>query len=189
MTHLTNLVNNTLTDKDTVHSYLDLYHNLLEKKQETATHILEVGIHLGGSIKLWKDFFHNATVYGLDICLLHLQPNAFAVGDPRISVHVTDAYNETWFRSTFLDAGIRFDMMLDDGPHTLGSMQQFIRLYSQVMKSDGILIIEDVQSPDWLPHLVAATPAELQPYIKTYDLRHVKGRYDDLVFTIDKTQQ
>jgi len=35
--------------------------------------------------------------------------------------------------------------MLDDGPHTLESMKQFIKLYSQIMTDDGILIIEDVQ--------------------------------------------
>jgi len=138
----------------------------LEHKRDSASHILEVGINQGGSIKLWKDFFQNATIHALDVEIGWLRPTAFAVGDPRISVHVTDAYNETWFRSTFLDTGIRFDMMLDDGPHTLESMQQFIRLHSQVMKPDGILIIEDVQSSDWLPHLVVATPPELQPYIK-----------------------
>ena len=76
--------------------------------------------------------------------------------------------------------------MLDDGPHTLESMIQFIKLYSQIMTDDGILIIEDVQSIDWLDTLKTAVPEHLQPFIKTYDLRHIKGRYDDIVFTIDK---
>lgn len=30
------------------------------------------------------------------------------------------------------------------------------------------------------------TPEHLKQYIKTYDLRKNKGRYDDIVFTIDK---
>ncbi len=29
--------------------------------------------------------------------------------------------------------------MLDDGPHSLDSMIQFIKLYSQIMTDDGIL--------------------------------------------------
>ena len=98
----------------------------------------------------------------------------------------TDAYNEATFKANFLDKQIRCDFMLDDGPHTLQSMLDFIRLYSQIMTDDGILIIEDVQDRGWIKTLTAATPASLRSYIKTYDLRQNKGRYDDIVFTIDK---
>ena len=63
---LSELVNNKLTDKNTDHSYLDLYYDLLCSKKETAKNILEVGIYRGGSIKLWHDFFDNAMIYGLD---------------------------------------------------------------------------------------------------------------------------
>ena len=76
--------------------------------------------------------------------------------------------------------------MLDDGPHSLDSMIQFITLYSQIMTEDGILIIEDVQEWNWIDVLKNAVPEHLKPYIKTYDLRPNKERYDDIVFTIDK---
>ena len=54
------------------------------------------------------------------------------------------------------------------------------------MTSDGILIIEDVQSWNWINILANSVPENLKKFIKTYDLRHIKGRYDDIVFTIDK---
>jgi hypothetical protein len=44
-----------------------LNQRLLINKKETTKNILEIGIKLGGSIKLWHDFFTNAQVYGLDI--------------------------------------------------------------------------------------------------------------------------
>ena len=78
--------------------------------------------------------------------------------------------------------------MLDDGPHTLESMIQFITLYSQVMTDDGILIIEDVQHMDWIQHLGNAIPEKLKQYIYVYDLRGNKNRYDDIVFIIDKSK-
>ena len=56
---LEDLVDNSRTDKNTIHSYLPLYQNLLISKKETAKNVLEVGIFLGGSIKLWSDFFIN----------------------------------------------------------------------------------------------------------------------------------
>jgi len=43
-----------------------------------------------------------------------------------------------------------------------------------------------VQSMDWLPILQTVVPDELKKCIKMYDLRKIKGRYDDIVFTIDK---
>jgi len=76
--------------------------------------------------------------------------------------------------------------MLDDGPHSLLSMIRFIKLYSQIMTDDGILIIEDIQKIEWLDILKEVVPEHLVKFVKTYDLRKNKGRQDDVVFTIDK---
>jgi len=64
---LEKIVDNRRTDKNTIHSYLPLYQKLLISKKETAKNVLEVGIHNGGSIKLWNDFFINANIYGVEI--------------------------------------------------------------------------------------------------------------------------
>ena len=77
--------------------------------------------------------------------------------------------------------------MLDDGPHTLESMKQFIKLYSQLLTDDGILIVEDVQDWGWIDILRNEVPESLKQYVKVYDLRKNKNRYDDIVFTIDKS--
>ena len=183
---LEQLVDNTRTDKNTTHSYLQLYQQLLITKKYTAKHVLEVGIDRGGSIKLWSDFFSYATVYGLDIINIDAVWDEIKNND-RIVLHTsTNAYDSTFFKTNFLDKDIMCDFMLDDGPHTLESMVQFITLYSQIMTEDGILIIEDVQDWNWIDVLKNAVPDNLKQYIKTYDLRSNKGRYDDIVFTIDK---
>lgn len=78
--------------------------------------------------------------------------------------------------------------MLDDGPHTIESMIEFIKLYSQLMTDDGILIIEDVKSMEWIELLKKEVPENLKPYINVYDLRTNNGVYDDIVFTINKTK-
>ena len=41
---LLDFVDNTRTDKNTSHSYLDLYTKLLMHKKDTAKYILEIGI-------------------------------------------------------------------------------------------------------------------------------------------------
>ena len=55
------------------------------------------------------------------------------------------------------------------------------------MTHDGILIIEDVQSWDWIDILIKQVPEHLKKFIKIYDLRSNKNRYDDIVFIIDKS--
>ena len=184
--NLEELVDNSRTDKNTVHSYLPLYQDLLINKRETAKNVLEVGIDRGGSIKLWSDFFTNANVYGLDI----INNNEVWDGiknNEKIILHTsTDAYNNDFFITNFLNKNIKCDFMLDDGPHSLESMKQFIKLYSQIMTDDGILIIEDVQSWNWIDLLRNEVPEHLKQFIKVYDLRKNKNRYDDIVFTIDK---
>ena len=183
---LSNIVDNSRTDKNTTHSYLELYQSLLFNKKETAKNVLEVGIYDGGSIKLWHDYFVNATVYGLDIMNINNVYSELQNND-RIVLHTsTDAYNEETFKNNFLNKNIKCNFMLDDGPHTLESMIQFIKLYSQIMTDDGILIIEDVQAWDWIDILKNEVPPHLKQFIKVYDLRETKNRYDDIVFTINK---
>ena len=183
---LENLVDSTKTDKNTIHSYLPLYQQLLIGKKETAKNVLEIGILHGGSIKLWNDFFTNANIYGLDIMNNHYVWEGIK-NKEKILLHTSvDAYDEDFFITNFLNKNIKIDFMLDDGPHTIESMIQFIKLYSQIMTEDGILIIEDVQSWDWIDILKNEVPEHLRQFIKIYDLRPNKSRYDDIVFTIDK---
>lgn len=182
---LVQICDDSKTDKNTIHSYLPLYQTLLINKKYTAKNVLEIGILHGGSIKLWHDFFENAVIYGLDITIIDDVWDELKNKD-RIRLGRFDAYNEDFFNSNFISQNIKFDFMLDDGPHTLESMIQFIKLYSQIMTDDGILIIEDVQNIDWIDVLTDTVPTHLKQFIKTYDLRHNKNRCDDIVFTIDK---
>jgi hypothetical protein len=186
---LEEIVNNLMTDKNTTHSYLPLYQQLLVNKKETAKNVLEVGIWTGGgSIKMWNDYFTNAIVYGLDILHIDNIYRPEIKNNEKIILYTSvDAYNTDFFNTTFLNKNIKFDFMLDDGPHTLESMKQFIKLYSQIMCDDGILIIEDIPSWDWIDILKNEVPEHLKQFIKTYDLRPNKNRFDDIVFTIDKS--
>lgn len=181
---LIELVDNSRTDKNTVHSYLPLYEELLIKKKYVAKNVLEIGINQGGSIKLWNDFFINAKIHGLDI--IPIEEIWSEIKNDKIILYTSDAYDDDFFNENFLNKNIKFDFMLDDGPHSLLSMIKFIQLYSKVMEDDGILIIEDVQSTEWIETLIHFVPEHLKQFIRIYDLRQNKGRYDDIVFTIDK---
>lgn len=183
---LIDLACNDRTDKNTLHSYLPLYAELLLTRKETAKNVLEVGIYQGGSIKLWKDYFKNAVVHGVDVMEIERVWTVIR-NDPRIILHTSsDAYDQSFVKKTFVDKNLKFDFMLDDGPHTLESMKSFIKLYSPLLTKTGILIIEDVQSWDWIELLKQEVPTHLKKFVRVYDLRKNKDRYDDIVFTINQ---
>jgi hypothetical protein len=95
---LEQLVDNSKTDKNTLHSYLGLYQKLLISKKETARNVLEVGIFNGGSIKLWHDFFPNATIYGLDIIPIKNLWSEIK-NKQRIKLGRYDAYDNDFFKT------------------------------------------------------------------------------------------
>jgi len=176
-------LNNSHTDKNTVHSYLPLYDDLLKPIKNTKGNILEIGVYVGGSIKLWSDYFTNATIYGCDISP-KCQMESLKNNDKVVLKLNENAYNKAYVEKNFSDK--KFDFLIDDGPHTLESQINFIELYLPLLSENGILVIEDVQDYNWLDILISKTPECFKKYIKTYDLRKNKGRYDDIVFTIDK---
>ena len=187
-TTLSNLVYDWRTDKNTTHSYLVLYESLLKSKKISAYNILEIGIWTGGSIKLWNDYFINAIVYGVDIINIKNVWDEIKNNDKIILYTSTNGYDNDFVKNTFINKDIKFDFILDDGPHTLESMKLCIKLYIDLLTDDGILIIEDVQSIEWIDILSNEVNDDLKKYIDFYDLRVNKGRYDDIVFVINKNK-
>lgn len=189
MTNLADLIDNSRTDKNTVHSYLELYEELLKSKKDSAKNILELGDFNDGSIKMWHDYFLNATIYAAGFISMDEVHDEIKNKERIILYTSSEPYYPDFSKEEFLDNGIKFDMMLDDGPHTLESMKIYVAIYSQLLSDDGILILEDVQDWDWIDMLRECVPENLKPYIETYDLRPIKNRYDDIVFVINKSRK
>jgi cephalosporin hydroxylase len=175
---LIELIDNSKTDKNTIHSYLDTYENLFNKKKLEKINLLEVGIYNGGSIKLWSNYFINGTIYGIDITSI----NEIFSENVKIFQN-TDAYDQSFVDSYFKSTN--FDILIDDGPHTFDTVVKFIELYLPLLSKNGIFIIEDIQDWSWIDNLIQIVPDHYKQYIKVADLRNIKNRYDDILFIID----
>lgn len=186
---MNDIADNSLTDKNTAHPYFHVYEPLLYPKRSTAKNILEVGIYHGGSIQLWRDWFPKAQIYGVDICDPTFIKSKNILNDNNIKLFTnTNGYDDAFIKTNFQDKSIKFDMMLDDGPHTLESNILFIQKYLPLLAEDGILIIEDIQDFSFIDLLIKCVPNDFQKYIQIYDLRQIKNcRYDDILFVINKT--
>lgn len=183
-------INIHYTDKNTTHSYFELYQKLFEPIRKKAKNILEIGIgnfgpKNGGSILLWKLFFKHANIHAVDIISKN-RVYDLILKDNKIKTYLeTNAYDSK-FVDNFKEKNIFFDVMIDDGPHTFESQLDFIKLYSNLLTDNGILVIEDIQNIEYVKKFIYETPEQLKKYIHVYDLRHIKNRYDDIVFVINK---
>ena len=105
--------------QNTTHSYLETYESLFKSKKYSATNVLEIVLQYGGSIKLWSYYFVNSKIYGLDIRKIK-DHWPVILSNPRVILGCFDAYNIQFFNNQMLK--FKFDIIIDDGPHTLESM-------------------------------------------------------------------
>ena len=66
------------------------------------------------------------------------------------------------------------------------SMISCINLYLKLLSNDGIIVIEDIQSIDWIETLTKYIPDNMKQFIQVVDNRSIKNRHDDIMFIINK---
>lgn len=185
------------TDKSSIHSYLPLYEQILKTRRLSATHVMELGVYLGGSCELWTDYFPNAHVTGVDVPGCDYTPAALQtferIGSRGELLLQDGAYCEQFIQQQ-LAGDIRYDMILDDGTHRLDHLLFVVEHYPQLLKPDGVLIIEDVQDKRWFESMIEHTPVFDRQHVQTYDRTHLRGERhsgyhavsDDLIYVLDR---
>lgn len=129
--------NTTLMDKFDLGLMSQVYDKILtEEFSSRVNRVLEIGISDGRSILLWRDFFTQAEVVGIDIDYCNLLRN-----QPRVTQLTTNAYS-----IPLLDTLGKFDFIIDDGPHTIESQLFFLTHYPKLLNPGGILVLEDILS-------------------------------------------
>lgn len=134
------------TDKFDLGYIEHIYNDLFKDRIKTTSKLLEVGVWNGGSAKLWRDIFHNATIYAVDINKCENLNN-----EKNIEHIVGNAYSNE-VKELFEDNSL--DIIIDDGPHTPPSFIYMIENYLTKLKTGGLMIIEDIIVPSWTPRLI-----------------------------------
>lgn len=157
-------------DRGSTHSYIDVYEQLLAPFRKRCD-ILEIGIAQGMGLKLFGEYLGpESTLTGIDISII-FDTKEF---DNRFKFVVGDATKPEIVEKL---GGKRFDVVLDDGSHMQADQVATFNLLKNSMRSGGIYVIEDILSPD-----IALTELTgLHSPHEVYDLRHVKGRFDDVL--------
>jgi len=136
------------------HKYTDFYERQFGIARHHVKNVFECGIGTnnvnissnmskegtpGASLRMWRDYFPNAQIFGADIDL------DVMFSEDRIETVVLDQTDVSAVFDVFSKFGHKFDIIIDDGLHTLEAASAFFSVAFQYLEPNGVYVIEDIR--------------------------------------------
>lgn len=151
--------------------YFDIYISNPKKILELGIYTTTKSTDLetsGASLKTWSEYYPQSDIYGLDLSDFSVLDNNYK------NIHTLPCNTEIrkngevyklqnpWLREIYTDPkykliggnvgleeiinkfGGDFDIIIDDGPHTMSGQQIFLGYMFKYLKSGGVFVIEDL---------------------------------------------
>lgn len=124
--------------------YFDIYDFWFKKYKNKPIVILEIGVYQGGSLNMWRDYFgEEAKIFAIDINPLCKQ---FETENTKIFIGSQEDKEFLKYVKTQVP---QFDILIDDGGHTMQQqIVSFEELYHHI-KDDGLYLCEDLHTSYW----------------------------------------
>lgn len=168
MDKLTELAVKYGTDKWGKHHYTPVYFDLFNDRRNDIKKVLEIGVAEGAGVRMFRDFFPSATIYGAEI-----DPGRL-IKEERIVTMSCDQRSLCDLKKVVKTFGKDIDIVIDDGSH-IPEHQVFTCNYLMSKLKKGVTyIIEDV-SDVWIIK-------ELDKY--ACEVKKVGKRYDDCLIIV-----
>lgn len=148
------------SDKDTRHNYADIYESLFRHLKNKSVSLFEMGLGTndtsipcnmgeqgkpGASLRAWRDWFSNPQCFGADI-----DPKSL-FQEYRITTFQTNQLDVAHMKQCFEQLP-NFDIIIDDGLHTLEANTKMISVALPRLKPGGYYVVEDLYNttiPQW----------------------------------------
>jgi len=133
------------------HHYFDIYTRYFERYRNRPIKMLEIGVFRGGSLRMWKEYFHpDSTIVGIDVdksCQAH------EIAERNVFVRIGSQGDPVFLAKVNAEFG-PFDIILDDGSHkTHHQIISFGALFRSALKDGGCYMVEDVHTNYWIKHV------------------------------------
>jgi hypothetical protein len=147
-----------VTDKATtypgvsVHGYTNIYDPILTPYRDKPIRMLEIGICMEGSqgghsVRMWRDYFSEASLYTFDIVNMSEVINSVEFGG-RVHFFQGDQGNRESMSAMYEAFGTKpFDVILEDGSHTYEHQMISLGHLFKYVKSKGYYLLEDISIP------------------------------------------
>jgi predicted O-methyltransferase YrrM len=136
------------TDKSSRnHGYLPIYDRVLSEMRARPVNLLEVGVLGGSSLRMWRAYFPQGRIIGVD-----RDPAALAHASDRIQVLLADQSDPEGLRRIVEPHG-PFDVVIDDGSHIWAHQIGTLRALLPLVQPGGAYILEDLHTSygRWAP--------------------------------------
>jgi 8-demethyl-8-alpha-L-rhamnosyltetracenomycin-C 2'-O-methyltransferase len=163
MDFLTELAIKYRTDKWGKHNYTPYYFELFKGMRDWVKKVVEVGVAEGAGVRMFRDFFPNAMIYGAEIDKKRI------FSEDRIRVIKCDQSKTDDLVNFLSITGFDIDIFVDDGSHEPKHQVHTCLTVLPLLKKESVYIIEDVSEPS------------IVEYFEDFDYKLVRvgERYDD----------
>ena len=174
------------SDKDTRHSYGEVYDRLIEEVRQVGVpgypkNVLEIGYGKSGAgIRAFRDVLGKlgGGFHALENWEENFPDREF---EPGIHIHGADQRNAGDL-AAFAEGFERyFSLIVDDGCHEIEAQTLSAAALWPTLQGGGIYVVEDVQNIDHVSRFKSF------PGFEVVDRRKVKGRYDDVLVILRKS--
>lgn len=138
-----------MTDKWSSHWYAQHYETHFASLRKKSLNILEIGIGGykdpelgGGSLRMWRTYFPNSKIYGLDI-----HDKSFHQ-ERRIKIFQGSQIDAEFLEKVVEEIGT-IDIIIDDGSHVNEHIITTFKFLFPHLQDNGIYVIEDTQTSYW----------------------------------------
>jgi hypothetical protein len=120
------------------HNYLPYYWLHFRDLRDSVRQMLEIGLQTDRSIRMWEEFFPNATIYGID-----LDKSCLAFEGGRRRVFIGDQSDRAFLQEVVAHIGAPLDIVVDDGSHLVAHQLATFEYLFPTMSDHGIYVLED----------------------------------------------
>ena len=121
-----------------ISGFIQLYQKYFSDYRDKKINLLEIGVDNGDSLRIWRDYFINANICGIDI-----NKKNFTINDTEILIGDQSDYK---FLQLLIDKYKNFDIIIDDGSHKSKHIIASFKFLFPYLKNSGIYVIEDLQT-------------------------------------------
>ncbi len=129
------------------HSYTAIYESYFSSMKDKPIDFLEIGFAVGGSARMWDNYFSRANCYFIDNnpqCIDYL----YGLSN-RVALYIGDQGNQNSLLEIMQKINVTFDIIIDDGGHTMQQQLISFETLFPYVKPGGIYIVEDMHTSYW----------------------------------------
>lgn len=139
------------------HDYAGTYDFYFSPLRNKPIKFLEIGFCHGASAKMWQHYFPRAELHFMEIRpdLLEKYAKNFS---SRCHFHLADQSKPSDLQKVIATAGKKFDIIIDDGGHTMKQQITSFKVLFPFVISGGVYVIEDLHTSYWQSYGGHGTP-------------------------------